>query len=100
SHGPLCRGRASRASRTIRRSRRGERIAVPGNCAGQTVCARAAARLAGLLAIRKLSRVDGLFAEDAVVRRVDGEAVLLLGGGRALLMQLAHPLVAQGVAEH
>jgi uncharacterized protein (DUF2236 family) len=42
----------------------------------------------------------GLFAEDAVVRRVNAEPVLLLGGGRALLMQLAHPLVARGVAEH
>src|SRR5205823_703140 len=42
----------------------------------------------------------GLFPPDAVVRRVDGESVLLLGGGRALLMQLAHPLVARGVAEH
>jgi uncharacterized protein (DUF2236 family) len=42
----------------------------------------------------------GLFADDAVVRRVDGEAILLLGGPRALLMQLAHPLVARGVAEH
>jgi uncharacterized protein (DUF2236 family) len=28
------------------------------------------------------------------------EAVLLLGWGRAILMQLAHPLVARGVAEH
>jgi uncharacterized protein (DUF2236 family) len=42
----------------------------------------------------------GLFPSDAVIRRVDGELVLLLGGGRALLMQLAHPLVARGVAEH
>jgi uncharacterized protein (DUF2236 family) len=42
----------------------------------------------------------GLFPPDAVIRRVDGELVLLLGGGRALLMQLAHPLVARGVAEH
>jgi len=42
----------------------------------------------------------GFFPPDAVVRRVDGEAVLLLGGGRALLMQLAHPLVARGVTEH
>ncbi len=32
--------------------------------------------------------------------RVNREAVLLLGGGRALLMQVAHPLVAAGVAEH
>jgi uncharacterized protein (DUF2236 family) len=42
----------------------------------------------------------GIFPDDAVIRRVDKEAVLILGGGRALLMQLAHPLVAQGVAEH
>ena len=26
--------------------------------------------------------------------------ILLLGGGRALLMQLAHPKVAEGVAQH
>ena len=45
--------------------------------------------------------MDGLpFAPDAAIREVDGEAVILVGGGRALLMQLAHPLVAQGVAEH
>lgn len=31
---------------------------------------------------------------------VHRERVLLLGGQRALLMQLAHPLVAAGVAEH
>jgi uncharacterized protein (DUF2236 family) len=43
---------------------------------------------------------EPLFPPDAVIRRVDGERVLLLGGGRALLMQLAHPLVARGVAEH
>ena len=45
--------------------------------------------------------MDGLpFAPDAAIREVDGEAVILVGGGRALLMQIAHPLVAQGVAEH
>lgn len=35
-----------------------------------------------------------------MVRRVNRENVLLLGGGRALLMQLAHPKVAAGVDEH
>jgi uncharacterized protein (DUF2236 family) len=45
-------------------------------------------------------RDAGLFPADAIVRRVDAEAILLLGGGRALLMQLAHPMVAAGVAEH
>jgi uncharacterized protein (DUF2236 family) len=32
--------------------------------------------------------------------RVNREAALLLGGGRALLMQVAHPQVAAGVADH
>jgi len=49
---------------------------------------------------RNLGRVTGLFPEDAVIRRVSSEAILLLGGGRALLMQLAHPQVAAGVADH
>ena len=40
------------------------------------------------------------FPHDAVIRRVDSEPVLFLGGPRALLLQLAHPKVAQGVAEH
>lgn len=47
-----------------------------------------------------LLTASGLFPPDAVIRRVDGELVLLLGGTRALLMQLAHPLVARGVADH
>jgi uncharacterized protein (DUF2236 family) len=42
----------------------------------------------------------GLFADDSVIRTVNRENVLLLGGGRALLMQLAHPKVAAGVDEH
>jgi len=49
---------------------------------------------------RNLGFVAGLFPEDAVIRRVSGEPILLLGGGRALLMQLAHPQVAAGVADH
>jgi len=42
----------------------------------------------------------GLFREDSITRRVNRENILLLGGGRALLMQLAHPKVAAGVDEH
>jgi uncharacterized protein (DUF2236 family) len=40
------------------------------------------------------------FAPGSTIRRVHSEGVLLLGAGRALLMQLAHPAIAQGVAEH
>jgi uncharacterized protein (DUF2236 family) len=41
-----------------------------------------------------------LFHPDSVTWRINQEPALLLGGGRALLMQLAHPGVAAGVAEH
>ena len=44
--------------------------------------------------------LPGLYAEDSITRRINRENVLLLGGGRALLMQLAHPKVAAGVDEH
>lgn len=42
----------------------------------------------------------GLYPEHSITRRVNRENVLLLGGGRALLMQLAHPSVAAGVDAH
>ena len=43
----------------------------------------------------------GLFGPGSVAWRVDREAMLLLGAGpRALLLQIAHPSVAAGVAEH
>jgi uncharacterized protein (DUF2236 family) len=41
-----------------------------------------------------------LFGPDSVTWKINREAVLLLGGGRALLMQVAHPLVASAVAAH
>ena len=42
----------------------------------------------------------GLYSEQSITRRINRENVLLLGGGRALLMQLAHPSVAAGVDDH
>jgi uncharacterized protein (DUF2236 family) len=42
----------------------------------------------------------GYFSPDTMIWRVDREMALLLAGGRALLMQLAHPKVAAGVAQH
>jgi uncharacterized protein (DUF2236 family) len=36
----------------------------------------------------------------SVLHRVNGERLVILGWGRAILMQLAHPLVAAGVAGH
>jgi len=55
-------------------------------------------RRAGLVARRDPD--EGLFPRSSWLRRVSAEPVLLLGGGRALLLEVAHPLVAAGVAEH
>lgn len=41
-----------------------------------------------------------LFPSGSPIRRIIGDGTLLLGGGRALLMQVAHPSVADGVARH
>ena len=47
------------------------------------------------------SDVEGLYGPDSEAWRLNREAMLLLGAGpRALLLQLAHPLVAAGVDEH
>src|SRR5438309_9228891 len=43
---------------------------------------------------------EGLFGPGSVTWRVNREGVLLMGGGCALILQVAHPLVAAGVAEH
>ncbi len=41
-----------------------------------------------------------LFPRGSVIRRVNAEPALFFAAGRALLLQLAHPAVAQGVADH
>src|SRR5262245_12464998 len=43
---------------------------------------------------------EGLFREDGWLRRVTREPAVLFGGGCALLLEVAHPLVAAGVADH
>jgi uncharacterized protein (DUF2236 family) len=42
----------------------------------------------------------GLFGPGSLTWRVDREAAVFLGAGRALLLQLAHPWVAAAIAEH
>ena len=42
----------------------------------------------------------GLFRDDGWLRRISGEPVAILGGGRALVLEVAHPFVAAAVAEH
>jgi uncharacterized protein (DUF2236 family) len=41
-----------------------------------------------------------LLGPDTISWRINSEPVVFMGGGRALLMQVAHPLVAAGVAQH
>jgi uncharacterized protein (DUF2236 family) len=44
---------------------------------------------------------DGYFAPESVIRRVGNSPLTpFLGGGRAVLLQVAHPLVAVGVVQH
>ncbi len=44
--------------------------------------------------------IAGIFGPASLTWRIDREAVIFLGAGRALLLQLAHPWVAAAIAEH
>jgi len=48
----------------------------------------------------EIAPLAGLFADDAPIRRLSRENAVLMGGGCALLLEVAHPLVAAGVARH
>ena len=50
---------------------------------------------------QRLASRDGYFPPESVIRRVGNSPLVpLLGGGAAVLLQVAHPLVAAGVTEH
>ena len=49
---------------------------------------------------RDIDPDSGFFSPDTVFWRISREPALLLAGMRALLLQIAHPKVAQGVADH
>lgn len=42
----------------------------------------------------------GFYGPDSMTWKAGADAVILVGGARAVLLQLAHPLVAQGVSAH
>jgi uncharacterized protein (DUF2236 family) len=49
----------------------------------------------------RLASRDGYFAPESVIRRVGNSPLTpFLGGGPAVLLQVAHPLVAAGVVHH
>ncbi len=49
---------------------------------------------------RRADALLGFYGPDSMMWRINREAVLLGAGPAALLLQVAHPLIAQGVAEH
>jgi uncharacterized protein (DUF2236 family) len=49
---------------------------------------------------KALSELAGYYGPGSITWRLDRETAMLLGGNRAVLMQLAHPLIAAGVNEH
>ena len=44
--------------------------------------------------------IDSYFNDDSMLRRVQGERMLMISGPRALLMQAAHPLAVEGLLAH
>ncbi len=46
------------------------------------------------------SRNYGNYGPGSVAWKIDRESAVMLGGARAVLMQIAHPLVAMGVSAH
>ncbi|MGH7110384.1 MAG: oxygenase MpaB family protein [Stellaceae bacterium] len=56
-------------------------------------------RLAGVAA-EAAGPAAGILGPASVTWQIDREAVIFLGAGRALLLQLAHPWVAAAIAEH
>src|SRR5436189_2148357 len=44
--------------------------------------------------------IEGVFGPASLTWRVDREAAVFLGAGRALLLQLAHRWVAAAISEH
>ena len=51
--------------------------------------------------VERLQARDGYFSPESMVRRLGNSPVTpFLGGGAAVLLQVAHPLVACGVVEH
>jgi uncharacterized protein (DUF2236 family) len=44
--------------------------------------------------------IDSYFSDDSMLRKVQGERMLMISGPRALLMQAAHPLAVEGLLAH
>jgi len=54
----------------------------------------------GQVRVDAAGQLEGVFGPSSATWQLDREAVIFLGAGRALLLQLAHPWVAAAIAEH
>jgi len=68
--------------------------------AGVFVTRQASERLLAGVAQHAAGAEFGLFQPDSVTWRINREAALFLGAGRAALLQLAHPWVAASLEQH
>src|SRR5215472_4576645 len=50
--------------------------------------------------VRAAGPLHGIFGPRSMTWRVDREAAVFLGAGRALLLQLAHPWIAAAIEQH
>jgi uncharacterized protein (DUF2236 family) len=58
------------------------------------------ARQRNYVRARAAGVVEGVFGPKSLTWKINREAAILLGGGRSLLLQLAHPFVSTAIAEH
>src|SRR5687768_12024139 len=61
---------------------------------------RSSATMPSVTDARQPDPVLGFYGPDSMMWRINREAVLLGSGPTALLLQIAHPLIAEGVAHH
>jgi uncharacterized protein (DUF2236 family) len=66
----------------------------------EMVDAQALERELEVVRIAAAGSLEGVFGPHSVTWRVDREAAIFLGAGRALLLQLAHPWVAAAIGQH
>jgi uncharacterized protein (DUF2236 family) len=66
----------------------------------ETVSAAILERQLAAVRAKAAGETEGVFGPHSLFWRVNREAIVFLGAGRALLLQLAHPWVAAAIADH
>ena len=75
---------------------------MPGEAIGQSLLVGEADLEHEIALVRSTAAESsaGAFGPSSVMWRIDKEAVIFLGAGRALLLQLAHPWIATAITQH